>query len=202
MSQKKYVPPQFRTKQSNEKKDDLFWGDSGRKSVKEVTAVTAVTAKLNVASLDDFPAMVSKKAVVAVQVPVQVTQVAKPFVKQNFAELTKEWARKQKEDEAKAKEEAEKEAELARLKRLRDEEMEKEARLLVKVKTTLYVDSKKKPDSDDEKELDIGCHVSDVPSDEDHYISDDATYDEEEEEYDEERGDEGWNGRKHRDDLY
>jgi hypothetical protein len=113
--------------------------------------------------------------------------------KPSFSELSKEWARKKKEEEENAKQEAEKEAERLRNKK----EMEES----IKLGTSMLYIKTKKNESDDEKELDIGCHVSDDSLDDEPYASDDFD-DQEEDDGGDEQYDVGWNDRRHRDDLY
>ena len=113
--------------------------------------------------------------------------------KPSFSELSKEWVRKKKEEEENAKQEAEKEAERLRNKK----EMEES----IKLGTSMLYIKTKKNESDDEKELDIGCHVSDDSLDDEPYASDDFD-DQEEDDGGDEQYDVGWNDRRHRDDLY
>jgi len=150
--------------------------------------------RVAVSSLDEFPTLGKPKANANAQANAQANApAAATWGAPRFAELSKQWAAKQQEDEAKAKEERDKEA---RLRASLQQEREKEEMVLrrsglVGIPGGLF--NQKKTDSDEEKFKDESN--SDVP-----YSSDEPT--EEEEEEDEEEYDEGWNGRKHRDDIY
>jgi hypothetical protein len=118
--------------------------------------------------------------------------------KQSFSDLSRAWAKTQKEDDAKAKEEAEKEA--ARLRQFTKEEaikgnIQEEARKMG-IRIISMSSHTKKRDSDEEQDP-----PTESLSEEDSYCSEELPVDEEEEE--EEYGCDGnWNGRKHRDELY
>jgi len=133
-------------------------------------------------SESDFPTL-GKKVVKAAQ----VAQVTK-----SFSDLSKEWAKTQKEDEAKAKEEAA--AEAQRLQKQREEEEEEfihrgVQKMTFHTKHQRYI---KQHDSDDDEDAELT-----PPEEDDH---DDVAYDDDEEE--EEECDGNWNARKHRDELY
>jgi len=134
-------------------------------------------------SSEDFPTL-GKKTVKSSQ----VTQVTS----KSFSELSKEWAKTQKEDEAKAKEEAA--AEAQRLQQQQKKEAEEfihhgVQHLSIRTKHSRYV-NQRADDEDDTENL--------TPPEDDE--GDDLPYEEEEEE--EEECDGNWNARKHRDELY
>jgi hypothetical protein len=143
-------------------------------------------AKLTLSSDQDFPSLTTKKT------------VPTTTYKQSFSELSRAWAKTQKEDDAKAKEEADKEA--ARVRQLTKEEaikgnIQEEARKMG-IRIISMTSHTKKRDSDEEKDS-----PTDSLSEEDSYCSEELPMEEEEEE--EEYGCDGnWNGRKHRDELY
>ena len=137
--------------------------------------------------LDDFPSLPQKK-------PQQQSQ-QQPKGRMTYASLAANWAEQVKENEEKAKKAAEEEEEKRRLQAKLNE---------VKiVKVSKGVIPKKRTDSDDDKECDIGCHESDKSS----YSEGPDNYDvdvdaETEEEEEEEDPDAFWTQRKNRNELY
>ena len=117
----------------------------------------------------------------------------------NFAALSRDWAQKQKEDEENAKEEKEKQHVIDYMKRKEQMQRTKDEITILKSRGFGIRIPSKKVDSDEEKYED--AYKSDY-SDES-YLSDDQyaddVYEEEEEEED---CDNGWNQRKHRDEMY
>jgi len=145
----------------------------------------------SVTSMEDFPSLGGKKF--------QTTTITP---KMSFAELSRSWADKQKEEEAKAKEEAEKarmKAQLEQNERLRiaKDEMALRRTGLVSIPNM----NRKKVDSDEERYLDEEkSSNSDEP-----YLSDDGAddvYEDDQEEEEEYLNDGTWDSRKHRDELY
>lgn len=134
-------------------------------------------------TLDDFPSLTASKP----SAPVPETL--------NFASLSRDWAKKQKEDEVAQKEKAVADAIAARFLQEAREKEQAENQLLRRIRVGVtHIPSQRKPDSDDEK------YKEDDVVDDDDSFSD--TPDEEYEEEEEEEEEDGWNGRKHRDDLY
>lgn len=99
--------------------------------------------------------------------------------KPSFSELSRDWGKKQKEEEEKAKEEAKKEADHQR-QLLQEQEKRQNIRII-----PVRIAKKKQK----EEELPLSDLSDDPPME----------YEEEEEE---EECEDGWNGRKHRDELY
>ena len=146
-----------------------------------LTPLKGKSKEVALSSEDEFPTLGGKKAVKVTQAP-----------SKNFSELSKEWAKTQKEDEAKAKEEAEKEA--LRLQQQQKKEEEEFVRsgiqkLGIRTKHLRYVNQRADDDDDTETLILSEDDEDDVPA-----------YEEEEEE--EEEYDGNWNARKHRDELY
>lgn len=138
----------------------------------------------------DFPPLGSKK-------PTSIALVQKT----SFSELSKEWAKKQKEDEAILKEEKEKEANALRI--LNKQRMDEEnARKLGIIHVPIHLLHAKKLDPEEEamrkREMEEENHTSDEDM---QFEAVRAEYVEEEEE-EEEEYDGSWNQRKHRDELY
>jgi hypothetical protein len=132
----------------------------------------------------DFPTLGGKKVV-------KVTPAAPS---KSFSELSKEWAKTQKEDEAKAKEEEAAEAQrLQQQKKKEDEEFIHHGvrNMTLRTKHQRYV---KQRDSDEDEEAELTPPEEDDNGNDD---ADDADDEDEEEEYDG-----NWNARKHRDELY
>jgi len=144
----------------------------------------------NVTSMEDFPSLGGKKF--------NATSVTP---KMSFAELSRSWADKQKEDEAKAKEEADKLRFAEQLEHTERMRLEKEALALRRAGLmSLPSLNKKKVDSDDERYLEEEKSAnSDEPYSSDDHVDDNYDDDDEEEEY---VNDGSWNSRKHRDELY
>ena len=116
--------------------------------------------------------------------------------KMSFAEMSRNWADKQKEDEAAAKQLEEDKRMMEQAELRLQERAAREAQELRKLTVSSY---KKKVDSDEEKYLEEEkSSTSEEP-----YISDEPMEevldDDEEEEY---VNDGSWNSRKHRDELY
>ena len=143
--------------------------------------------QVNKMQLDDFPSLPQKK-------PQQQSQ-QQPKGRITYASLAANWAEQVKENEEKAKKAAEEEEEKRRLQAKLNE---------VKiVKVSKGVIPKKRTDSDDDKECDIGCHVSDNSSYSDGPDNYDVDADaESEEEEEEEDPDAFWTQRKNRNELY
>ena len=144
----------------------------------------------NVTSMEDFPSLGGKKFAATSITP-----------KMSFAELSRNWADKQKEEETAAKLAAEEQKRREFLERELQAREAKQAQELRKVTmSSIAVLNRKKVDSDDEKyfEEDKGS-LSDEP-----YVSDEPVeevYDDDEED-DEYVNDGTWDSRKHRDELY
>ena len=141
--------------------------------------------QVNKMQLDDFPSLPQKK-------PQQQSQ-QQPKGRITYASLAANWAEQVKENEEKAKKAAEEEEEKRRLQAKLNE---------VKiVKVSKGVIPKKRTDSDDDKECDIGCHESDKSS----YSEGPDNYDvdaDAESEEEEEDPDAFWTQRKNRNELY
>jgi hypothetical protein len=185
------------TKETREEKKPNFsqrdtprWQETKEKRVERVEPVEqveSVAAAMDNITLNDFPALPRSKT--------QPLKAKEPIIqrRQTYAELASTWAEQVKANEDKAKKEAEEEADRQRWRA-------KEAE--VKVITRQAFVAKKKTDSDDDLEIDIGCNQSDhseqaAPSDpEDDYVE------EEEEEFVEEDPDAFWTQRKHKGDMY
>jgi len=132
----------------------------------------------------DFPELPRKK------VQTNVIQ-QKPLGRVTYAALASTWAEQVKENEEKAKRAAEKEAELARVQVKLNE--------IKLVASTLL---RKKHDSDDDKEVDIGCYTSDHSDQAESSDPDEEVIEEEEEVDVEEDPDAFWTQRKHKGDMY
>ena len=133
---------------------------------------------------DEFPELPRKK--------VQQNAVQqKPLGRVTYAALASTWAEQVKENEEKAKRAAEKEAELARVQVKLNE--------IKLVASTLL---RKKHDSDDDKEVDIGCYTSDHSDQAESSDPDEEVIEEEEEVDVEEDPDAFWTQRKHKGDMY
>ena len=151
-------------------------------------SVKHLEQQVNKMQLDDFPSLPQKKLQ-----PQQPQQ--QPKGRMTYASLAANWAEQVKENEEKAKKAAEEEEEKRRLQAKLNE---------VKiVKVSKGVIPKKRTDSDDDKECDIGCHESDKSS----YSEGPDNYDvdadaESEEEEEEEDPDAFWTQRKNRNELY
>jgi hypothetical protein len=111
-----------------------------------------------------------------------------------YASLASNWAEQTKANEEKAKKEAEDE--------LIKSQLRKKANEVKVIPVRHSVVKKKRPDSDDDKELDIGCHVSDHSEHSDPSDYADEIIDDEEEEEVEEDPDAFWTQRKHKGDMY
>jgi hypothetical protein len=189
----KYVPP-FRKGQELSKDQEekpTRWAREPQREPKYPRNVNAADASLKInedmgrLKLEEFPSLSKKPAVHTVPVK----------GRQTYAELAANWAEKVKENEEKARKEAEEEAERKRLENKRNEVK------IIKVDKGIL--PKKQSDSDDDKEIDIGCHESDHSS----YSDGPDNYDveveaEEEEEEEVEDPDAFWTQRKNRNDIY
>ena len=150
-------------------------------------SVKHLEQQVNKMQLDDFPSLPQKKP--------QQQQPPQQKGRMTYASLAANWAEQVKENEEKAKKAAEEEEEKRRLQAKLNE---------VKiVKVSKGVIPKKRTDSDDDKECDIGCHESDKSS----YSEGPDNYDvdadaETEEEEEEEDPDAFWTQRKNRNELY
>ena len=204
----KYVPPNQRNStflsDTNEsslsqrwKRDDLQEPGSMQRVSRPRADAADVTEQMSRVQLDDFPALSKKKVEDFPTLPTKKAgnPVAQPQTagRATYASLASNWAEKAKENEEKEK--AKKEAEEAAKRR--------QAKTDVKViPVRQSVVAKKRVDSDDDIELDIGCHVSDEsehsdPSEVEYEVEDD-----EEEEEEEEDPDAFWTQRKHKGDIY
>jgi hypothetical protein len=143
-------------------------------------------------SLDEFPSLSKtsstlKAAVASAWAPKAPTSSTAA----SYANLSKDWAKKQQED--KEKEEKEKEA-AARWNALQREQREKEERSFKRTGIISFPHIQKKVDSDEEKYMQDEREISE---------DDDLSLEEEEEEEEEEFvTDEGWGNRKHKYDIY
>ncbi len=173
----KYVPPSRR--------DGSFLSD-------QTDSLTRGMKQLTVE--EEYPVLSKKKpngakaptaaATAAVVVPGRAT----------YASLASNWAEQTKANEEKAKKEAEDELIKSQLRKKVNE---------VKVIPVRHsVVKKKRSDSDDDKEIDIGCHVSDHSEHSDPSDYADEIIDDEEEEEVEEDPDAFWTQRKHKGDMY
>jgi hypothetical protein len=150
-------------------------------------SVNNLTTQANKLQLDDFPSLPQKKP--------QQQQQQQPKGRMTYASLAANWAEQVKENEEKAKKAAEEEEEKKRL-----QEKLNEVKI---VKVSKGVIPKKRTDSDDDKECDIGCHVSDNSSYSDGPDNYDVDVDaESEQEEEEEDPDAFWTQRKNRNELY
>jgi hypothetical protein len=131
-------------------------------------------------SLDEFPSLSKTSSTLKAAVASSTTA--------SYANLSKDWAKKQQED--KEKEEKEKEA-AARWNALQREQQEKEERSFKRTGIISFPHIQKKVDSDEEKYLEDEREISE----------DDLSLEEEEEE-EEEDLDEDWGNRKHKYDIY
>ena len=139
-------------------------------------------------SLDEFPSLSKPKAQSAPLAPSMApSEPSAPSA--SYANLSKNWAKKQQEDKEKEKEE--KEA-AARWNALQREQREKEERSFQRTGIISFPHIQKKVDSDEEKYLE----EERVSSEED------LSLEEEEEEEEEFVTDEGWGNRKHKYDIY
>lgn len=197
----KYVPP-FRkgapdsAKETREEKKPNFsqrdtprWQETKEKQVERVErvdSVESVAAAMDNIALNDFPALPrSKSQPLKAKEPVQR--------RQTYAELASTWAEQVKANEDKAKKEAEEEADRQRWRA-------KEAEVKVIARQAFV--AKKKSDSDDEVEIDIGCHQSDHSDQCDPSDPEEDVVEEEEEEFVEEDPDAFWTQRKHKGDMW
>jgi hypothetical protein len=154
-------------------------------------SVNNLATQANKMQLDDFPSLPQKKPQQQQQ---QQTQ-QQPKGRMTYASLAANWAEQVKENEEKAKKAAEEEEEKKRM-----QEKLNEVKI---VKVSKGVIPKKRTDSDDDKECDIGCHVSDNSSYSDGPDNYDVDVDaESEEEEEEEDPDAFWTQRKNRNELY
>ena len=150
-------------------------------------SVNNLATQANKMQLDDFPSLPQKKP--------QQQQPQQPKGRMTYASLAANWAEQVKENEEKAKKAAEEEEEKRRL-----QEKLNEVKI---VKVSKGVIPKKRTDSDDDKECDIGCHVSDNSSYSDGPDNYDVDVDaESEQEEEEEDHDAFWTQRKNRNELY
>jgi len=111
-----------------------------------------------------------------------------------YAQLASTWAEQSKENEAKAKKAEEEEADRRRFLAKMNE--------VKVVPVSQKMVAKKKRDSDDELDIDIGCHVSDHSENLDPSESEEDVVEDEVEEEPEEDPDAFWTQRKHKNDLY
>jgi hypothetical protein len=173
-----YVPP-HRTNANEKKAVPCFFNDKKRFDTPRPQDI--VTEKLGALQVDDFPALPVKR----------ITSVAPPPKSRvTYAALASNWAEQVKENEEKAK------------------KIEEEKRIVKKVSELKVIPvrqslvAKKKTDSDDEVQIDIGCHVSDQSERSDPSDPEEDIVDEEEDEEPEEDPDAFWTQRKHKNDIY
>lgn len=136
-------------------------------------------------------------AAAAAVVPGRATTAAGAAVvpgRATYASLASNWAEQTKANEEKAKKEAEDE--------LIKSQVRKKANEVKVIPVRHSVVKKKRSDSDDDKEIDIGCHVSDHSEHSDPSDYADEIIDDEEEEEVEEDPDAFWTQRKHKGDMY
>jgi len=169
----KYVPPSRR--------DGSFLSDQHD---------SLVNGMKQLAVQEEYPALPKKSNAGALA----AAKASQPVSRATYASLASNWAEQVKINEEKAKKAAEEEEINAQLRKKANE-----VRVIPVRKSVI---EKKRSDSDDDKELDIGCHVSDHsehsdPSD----YADDVVEDEDEEEV-EEDPDACWTQRKHKGDMY
>ena len=144
---------------------------------------------------EDFPCLSKPKMTRAVTdgtdvVPAPVSN------RPTFAQLASEWTKKLQELQVKEAAELKvAEDKAKKLKELKDKE--EHERLKVR---SFNVVLNKKHGSDDEKEFDIGCHVSDG-SEEEYNSQDEPPCEEDEEDEEEEDEDEYWENKKNRNEL-
>ena len=135
-------------------------------------------------TLDDFPSLTISKPTASMKLTAF-----------NYASLSRDWAKKQKEDEIAQKEKAAADAITQRFLQEAREKEHAEKQMIRRIRVGMtHIPSQRKPDSDEEKyeeeeEVEEDDSFSDTPDDE---------YEEEKDEDE----DDGWNGRKHRDELY
>ena len=135
-------------------------------------------------TLDDFPSL-KPEALKAPEVP------EAPKATFNYASLSRDWAKKQKEDEIAKAAAAATEAMTQRILHEKREKELAENQMIRRIRVGMaHIPRQRKPDSDEEKYSEKSSEeepLSDEPEE---------VYEEEEEE------DDDWNGRKHRDELY
>jgi len=174
-----YVPPHRGTE---EKAAPRFFND--KKRFDTPRPQDTVTEKLGALQVDDFPALPAKKAVI------QKGPVPPPKGRMTYASLASNWAEQVKENEEKAKKAEEEKRVIKKVKELK----------VIPVRQSLV--AKKKTDSDDEVQIDIGCHVSDHSAHSDPSDPEEDVVEDEEEEEPEEDPDAFWTQRKHKNDIY
>lgn len=180
----KYVPPSRR--------DGSFLSD-------QTDSLTRGMKQLTVE--EEYPVLSKKKpngALAPAQAPVKAPAHAAAAAvipgRATYASLASNWAEQTKANEEKAKKEAEDE--------LIKSQLRKKANEVKVIPVRHSVVKKKRSDSDDDKELDIGCHVSDHSEHSDPSDYADEIIDDEEEEEVEEDPDAFWTQRKHKGDMY
>ena len=190
---RKGAPDSFakETKPNFSQKDTPRWQEAKEKRVEQVEPVEpveSIAAAMDNIALTEFPALPRSKSQPFKKAPEPTVQR-----RQTYAELASTWAEQVKANEDKAKKEAEEEADR---KRWRVKEAE------VKVITRQAFVAKKKTDSDDEVEIDIGCHQSDHSDQCDPSDPEEDVVEEEEEEFVEEDPDAFWTQRKNKGDMW
>jgi len=146
---------------------------------------------------EDFPCLSKPKMTRAVTDGTDTAPAPAPVSNRpTFAQLASEWTKKLQDLQLKEAEELKVAEEKAKkLKELKD----KEERDRLKVRS-FNVILNKKHGSDDEKEFDIGCHVSDG-SEEEYNSQDEPPCEEDDYEEEEEDEDEYWENKKNRNEL-
>lgn len=152
--------------------------------------------------VDEFPSL-ARKPVKASSVAQSVVSAAAakvepgviPKGRMTYASLAANWAEQVKEKEEKARKEAEEEAERQRvIAKLNEVKIVRVGKGFI---------AKKRVDSDDDKEIDIGCHTSDHSEYSDGPDNYDVIVDaESESEEEEEDPDAFWTQRKNRNEIY
>jgi len=149
----------------------------------------------------DFPALPMKRAPTRQPHPESVRHenirnepIRQPIGRVTYAALASNWAEQVKENEEKAKKAAEEDAILQQIRQKANDLK------LVPVRQSLV--AKKKSDSDDEVQVDIGCNISDHSDPHESSDPDEDLPEEEEEEEPEEDPDAFWTQRKHKNDMY
>ena len=169
------------------------------KQMRQSSSVADVSEQMRNVTLDDFPALPMKKVEDFPALPTRKAVIPQPqsqpqpTVRATYASLASNWTEKAKENEEKEKAKKEAEDEL-------NKRQAKTDRKVIPMRQSVV--AKKRKDSDDDVELDIGCHVSDEsehsdPSEVEYEVEDDEDDEEEEED-----PDAFWTQRKHKGDIY
>lgn len=141
--------------------------------------------ELNNLQLNDYPALPRKNGAVVTAAPIKG--------RVTYAALASNWAEQVKENEEKAKKAAEEEEVLRQIR-----EKKNEPNVVVRQQFV----AKKKADSDDDLEVDIGCHESDHSDVVESSDPEEEVVEEEEEEEVVEDPDAFWTQKKHKGDMW